>query len=72
MYGSCKAWLRHTFSCNRYQAADWRLRPLPDEMIKYCALMLFDPLIIMFYLNISEEVALDRSAWRLAINVPEP
>ena len=22
--------------------------------------------------NISEEVALDRSAWRLAINVPEP
>ena len=44
----------------------------PDEMIKYCALMLFDPLIIMFYLNISEEVALDRSAWRLAINVPEP
>ena len=22
--------------------------------------------------NISEEIALDRSAWRLAINVPEP
>ena len=24
------------------------------------------------YWNISKEIALDRSAWRLAINVPEP